>query len=228
MSSTHRFTDVLSDETLARHRNLLVAGPSPETVRTVPSRLLDRAAEPGDGAVLVTTRDAPRTVLDRMSRAATTLGRDRLGVVDCTPTHDVVRSSPRDLHWSVPSPTDLTGTSMAVHECLETLWKRDVDRRHLVFDSLSTLLVSADSETVTRYAHQLLLLSESREACTLFPIYTNVTDGTDFERLKHLFDGMIRVRRRNGQRQVRCVGIDGAPTGWMTLASTSSPSSADA
>ncbi|WP_257298597.1 hypothetical protein [Haloarchaeobius sp. FL176] len=216
MTQAYRFEDVLTDAVLSRHRDLLVAGPSRETVRPVPTRILAEAAEPGDGAALVTTRDAARTVLDRVVRDVPSLDRERLGVVDCTPTHDVVRANPRERHWSVPSPTDLTGGSMAINECLETLRDAGADRRHLLFDSLSTLLLSADAETVFRYAHQVLL-SGGATGLSLFPVYTNVTDGTDFERLKHLFDGMVRVRRRGGGREVRFVGMDGTPAGWVRL-----------
>ena len=216
MTQAYRFEDVLTDAVLSRHRDLLVAGPSRETVRPVPTRILAEAAEPGDGAALVTTRDAARTVLDRVVRDVPSLDRERLGVVDCTPTHDVVRANPRERHWSVPSPTDLTGGSMAINECLETLRDAGADRRHLLFDSLSTLLLSAEAETVFRYAHQVLL-SGGATGLSLFPVYTNVTDGTDFERLKHLFDGMVRVRRRGGGREVRFVGMDGTPAGWVRL-----------
>lgn len=216
MTQAYRFEDVLTDAVLSRHRDLLVAGPSRETVRPVPTRILAEAAEPGDGAALVTTRDAARTVLDRVVRDVPSLDRERLGVVDCTPTHDVVRANPRERHWSVPSPTDLTGGSMAINECLETLRDAGAGRRHLLFDSLSTLLLSADAETVFRYAHQVLL-SGGATGLSLFPVYTNVTDGTDFERLKHLFDGMVRVRRRGGGREVRFVGMGGTPAGWVRL-----------
>lgn len=217
MPQAYRFDEVLSDAVLSRHRDLLVAGPSRETVRPVPTRILARAAEPGDGAALVTTRDAARTLLDRVTRDVPALERDRVGVVDCTPTHDVVRANPRQRHWSVPSPTDLTGASMAITECLETLRDAGVERRHLLFDSLSTLLLSTDAETVFRYAHQVLLAGGAT-GLSLFPIYTNVTDGTDFERLKHLFDGMVRVRRREGGREVRFAGMSGTPAGWVRLA----------
>jgi KaiC/GvpD/RAD55 family RecA-like ATPase len=221
-------TEILPDDVLTSHRDLLVAGPSEETVRTVPSRLLARAARPDDGAVLVTNREAARTILDRMTREVPTLNRERVGVVDCTPTHDMVRANRRERHWNVPSPVDLTGSLRAVHECLETLDEQGRGSEHLVFDSLTTLLLSADSETVIRYAHQLLLLSGSRTGLALFPVYTNMTDGTDFERLKHLFDGLVRVRRRNGTRQVRCVGIQGTPDEWVTLAETPAASEGDA
>ncbi|WP_256297042.1 DUF7504 family protein [Haloarchaeobius salinus] len=216
MTQTYRFEEVLTDAVLSRHRDLLVAGPSRETVRPVPTRILARAAGPADGAALVTTRDAARTLLDRVTREVPDFERGRLGVVDCTPTHDVVRANPSERHWSVPSPTDLTGASMAIDECLETLRELGTDRQHLLFDSLSTLLLSTDAETVFRYAHQVLL-SGGATGLSLFPVYTNVTDGTDFERLKHLFDGMVRVRRRGGGREVRFVGMAGTPAGWVRL-----------
>ncbi|WP_267640445.1 DUF7504 family protein [Haloarchaeobius amylolyticus] len=215
MSGT--FTDVLPPAVLSRHRDLLVAGPSRETVWPVPSRILASTVAPDDGLTAVTTRTAARTMVDRLVRDVPALARERTGVVDCTPSHDEVRASPRERYWSVPSPVDLTGTSMAVHDCMETLGEQGAGDRHLVFDSLSNLLMSTDSETVTRYAHQLLLLADATDAMSVFPIYTNVTDGTDFERLKHLFDGMIRVRRRDGTREVRCVGIAGAADGWVRL-----------
>ncbi|WP_439027185.1 DUF7504 family protein [Haloarchaeobius sp. DT45] len=226
MSGT--FTDVLPDAALSRHRDLLVAGPSRETVWPVPSRILASAVTPDDGLSVVTTRTAARTMVDRLVRDVPALQRDQTGVIDCTPTHDEVRSNPRERYWSVPSPVDLTGTSMAVHDCMETLWEQGVEDQHMVFDSLSSVLMSTDSETIMRYAHQLLLLANATNAVSVFPIYTNVTDGTDFERLKHLFDGMIRVRRRNGTREVRCVGIADAAEGWVTIDDADITSEAEA
>lgn len=197
--------------------NVLVTGPSRKTVRGVPTALLDTAANDGDGAVAVTTSESPRTVLDRLEREVADLERDRIGVVDCTPKDATMRSNPNALHWSIPSPMDLTGSSMAVHECLETLFERGVSTRHVHYDSLSRLLLGGDRDAVGRYVHQLLVLTHAPDALGVYPVYTNMTDEDDLTALTHLFDGVVEVRRHGGNRELRCRGLADATSTWTRI-----------
>ena len=202
---------------LANASNVLVTGPSREAVRGVPTTLLDTIADDADGAVAVTTSESPRTVLDRIDREVAGIDRDRVGVVDCTPKDAVVRSNTDALHWSMPSPMDMTGSSMAVHECLETLFERGVSTRHLHYDTLSRLLMSGEREAVARYAHQLLVLTHAPGALGVYPVYTNMTDDDDLATLTHLFDGVVEVRRKSGERQLRCRGLTDASSEWVAI-----------
>jgi hypothetical protein len=220
MSEGNDVASALPDGSLDETGSVLVAGPSKDVLRGVPTGLLDRAASDGDGVVAVTTDLEPRTLVDRIERRVSGVARDDVAIVDARPHGDAVRANPRPLHWRLRSPMDLTGTSQAVHECLSTLFDRGVSTRHVVFDSLSRLVLGGDVETVARFTHQLLVLADAPDALGVYPTYTNTTDEGDLAQLAHLFGGRVDVRRCGDRRELRCRGITGASGEWTAVEST--------
>jgi hypothetical protein len=193
---------------------VLVAGPTRESVGRVPERLLGAAVAEGDGAVAVTTERRADSAVDRLGRAG--VPDERQGVVDCTDAGHGLRSDADGLRWGVPSPTEFTGTGIAVSECLDALADRGVGVVHLLYDSLSTPLVATDAETVWIHAHQLVTRGD-RQGVAVFPVYTNLTGGRDRARLEHLCDAAVEVRRREGDRHVRVTGTDRGRGEWRPL-----------
>jgi len=208
------------ESALSATGSVLVAGASADVVRGVPTALLDRVASDGDGVVVVTTGTSPRTLVERVLRDVDDVDRDRVAVVDARPQGEAVRANPRPLHWRVRSPMDLTGTSQAVHECLSTLFERGVSTRHVLFDSLSRLVLGGDVQAVARFTHQLLVLSDAPGALAAFPVTTNTTDEDVLSRLAHLFGGRVDVRHRDGTCEVRCLGIPEGRQEWTAIGPT--------
>lgn len=222
----YHLNEVFSPADFAAEPNVLVTGPAEKTVGDVPRRLLGTVRRDDDGVVLVTT-ETPGVVARQRLRRDLGVDDARLGVVDCTPK-DRSDSDPGDLLWRVSAPTDFTGAGIAIRECMDALAARGATAVHVLFETLSTLLVSVESEMVFRYAHHLTMRVGSRDGVGLFPVYTNVTTGTDLERLRHLFDAQVEVRQRGGQREVRCSGFEGTPTGWLPLADAPGEADIDA
>ena len=54
----------------------------------------------------------------------------------------------------------------------------------------------------------------------MFPVHTNVTDGTDLERCKHVANVQVDVRKRAGTRQYRVSGLEDGPASWQALDDT--------
>ena len=220
VSEGNDVASAIPDGSLAGAGSVLVAGSSKDVLRGVPTGLLDRAASDGDGVVAVTTDLEPRTLVDRIERRVSGVARDDVAVVDARPQGDAVRANPRPLHWRMRSPMDITGTSQAVHECLSTLFDRGVSTRHVVFDSLSRLVLGGDVQTVARFTHQLLVLADAPDALGVYPMSTNTTDEADLAQLAHLFGGRVDVRRRGDRRELRCRGITGMPREWTAVEPT--------
>lgn len=213
--AAYRMSDVFTPADFAGEPNVLVSGPSEKTLGEVPERLVRTVCGPDDAVLLVTT-ETPAIVARQQVRRELDVD-DLFGVVDCTPK-DQGDSSPEDLVWRVSSPTDFTGAGIAIRECMDALADRGATAVHVLFETLSTLLVSVESEMVFRYAHHMTMRVGSRNGVGFFPVYTNVTTGTDLERLKHLFDAQVEVRRRGGRQEIRCSGFGETPTGWLPLA----------
>lgn len=210
------------DWTVPTHESVLVTGPSEHTLDGVVPRLVETRAEPAGGLV-VTTRDGAVELTSGRRKCLDAFADGRVGVVDCTPgtTTGVDRDR---LHWRVTAPTEFTGIGMAISDGLDELAERGVDTPWVVFDTLSTAFVSADSTDVLRFAHAVHAQVTARGGIGVFPVYTNVTTGTDLERCKHLANAHVAVRKRGGARRMRVRGSSTAPDGWRPLAPTRDPS----
>lgn len=196
--------------------SVLVTGTCPETVGSLHHELLCSAVDDDEGAVVVTTEDTAdgvRRRFDRSRRFASTSG---LAVVDETPK-DRRHAEPDRNVWKTSSPVDFSGAMLALRRGYESL-AVEYDTVHLLFDTLTTPLVRADSSTLMRFAHQVLLEGGSTAGLQLFPVFTNVTATSDVTKLKHLSEGMIEVRKRGGKRQVRLRGSPETPAEWFDLA----------
>lgn len=220
MSGNDGVAAAVPDGSLDSTGSVLVTGASADVVRGVPTRLLDRVASDGDSVVVVTTGTSPRTLVERVLRDVDGVDRDRVAVVDARPQGESVRANPRPLHWRVRSPMDLTGTSQAVHECLSTLFERGVSTRHVLFDSLTRIVLGGDVGAVARFTHQLLVLADAPGALAVFPTTTNTVDEGVLSQLAHLFGGRVDVRHRDGTCELRCLGIPDATTEWTAIGPT--------
>jgi KaiC/GvpD/RAD55 family RecA-like ATPase len=217
VTGTTTIGDVVPARALASAEDVLVTAPSRESLRGVPTGLLDAVASDGDGVITVTTRDSPRTVLDRIDRNVDGVSREHAAVVDLTPNDAEVRSNNGRRHWRLPSPMDLTGASMAVHECLAALFEDGVSTRHVLYDSLSRHLMGGDPETITKYTHQLVGLTSAPGSLGVYPVYTNTTGDDALDAITHVFGGVIHVRQRDGTRELRTRGLTDAPTDWTPI-----------
>jgi len=121
---------------------------------------------------------------------------------------------------TLSTPTAFTSIGMAVSDGLAALAERGVEVPWVVLDTLSTPLVSTDATDVIRFAHAVHAQVTARGGVAVFPVYTNVTTGTDLERCKHLANVQVDVRKRGGRRRARVRGLDSAPAEWMPLGST--------
>jgi len=198
--------------------SVLVTGPSEHTLDGVVERLV--ATRQGSaGGLVVTTRDGTVDLHAPRHGALAAFADGAAGLVDCTP--GTAAGADRDsLRWEVASPTAFTSIGMAVSDGLAALADRGVEVPWVVFDTLSTPFVSADSAAVVRFAHAIHSQVTARGGVTVFPVYTNVTTGTDLARCEHLANVHVDVRRHDGDRRFRVRGHPSAPSGWLPLEST--------
>jgi hypothetical protein len=204
------------DWTVPPTTSVLVTGRSSATVEGVARELVASRQGPA-GGVLVSTRNPSVDLVTGTESVLDGFDDARTGVVDCTPGRGTSFAGRDALTWQVSGPTEFTGIAVAVSECLATLRERGVRTPWVVFDSLSTLLVSADSTDVVRFAHSLHAQVTVAGGIAVFPVHTNVTDGMDLERCKHVANVQVEVRKRAGTRQYRVRGLDDAPASWHAL-----------
>ncbi len=207
--------------TVPTHGSVLVTGPSEDTLDGAVRRLVGTRTGLAGGLV-VTTRDGALELVSGRRDAIDAFADDAAGIVDCTPgtTTGVERD---ELHWRVTSPTEFTGIGMAISDGLNALAERGVETPWVVFDTLSTAFVSTDSTDVVRFAHAVHAQVTARGGICVFPVYTNVTTGTDLERCKHLANAHVAVRKRRDGRRMCVRGLPSAPDGWLPLSNDREP-----
>jgi hypothetical protein len=200
---------------------VLMTAPSRTDLQGLPERTVAALARPDDGCLVLTT-DAPATDAASGLRRATATDADRVGAVDCT-RGEASNASPGRLTWRVSGPTNFSRAGTAVDEGLGLLADRGAPRSHLLFDTVSTPLLLGDADAAARFAHYLVGLVAEREGTSVFPAFTNRTDERGLERLKHVADAHVRVRRREGRQELRCAGIADAPREWVGIADSDEP-----
>lgn len=214
MSQLRTVADVLS--ALPSGGSVLVTGASSETLGRLPYRLLRAATDARDGALLVTTDDPAERLVQRFADRSDGPHSARVGVVDATPC-GYRRADAEEGVWYASSPVDFNGTGVGVDRCYQHLEQTGAATVNMLYDTLTTPFLSADSSTAFRFSHHLTLQAAEHDGIELFPVHTNVTTDRDVARLKHLFDALVEVRKRGGDRQVRCSGVEGDWHDWYRL-----------
>lgn len=214
---------VLPPGTLEAGESVLVAGRSMVGKQRVGYRLLGDAPRTGSAAYCVTTSDPADHARDRF--AAVAPDGARLRVVDClTGAGGTVapESGPDDRvdddTWYVSSPGDLTGIGVAVTKALGATPEARRPRSRVLIDSVSTLLLYADMETVYRFLHTLVGRVKTVDGHVVSILHTDALDDRTRATLVQLFDLVVDVRSPDGTTtEVRVRGRPDLDSSWRPL-----------
>jgi len=172
--------------------NLLISGPPLTGKRRMAFELLATGAEAGEGSVIITTRDsADRVIADYRARLADPDAAE-IGIVDCVTRHQGRSPTDTPTVKYTSSPVDMTGIGIKFSEFVETFYAdRGIQQNRVVVDSLSTLLMYSDLQTVFRFMHVLTSRIEDAEALGIHVVESTAHDAESMNTLKQLFDGVI-------------------------------------
>ena len=220
--STYDISDPIDADPLRSVRpgsNILISGPAMTGKEDLALSVLADGSGHGEGALVMSTGDRAEDVIDDYRRRVPDLDESRLAVVDCRGDGD--RSSDQSsgggyVHH-VSSPSDLTGIGIGITKSLERLDNSGADRGRFALSSLSTVLTYTDTKTVFKFCHVLSSRFDSAGYVGLFTIDEGAHDEQTLQVIKQAFDGMIRIREVDGQRQARVLGLAGRPTDWQAF-----------
>ena len=199
--------------------NLLVAGPPMTGKFRLALDILATGSERGDGAIVVTTKDGGNKILSRYEELVDTSDVS-LGVVDCVTRQQGMQAtaeSPRIQYAS--SPMDMTGIGIKLSEFLQRFYgEENVRRNRILLNSLSTLLMYSNLQTVFRFLHVFTGRIQSVDAFGVYTVDSTAHDAQTMNTLKQLFDAQIEIREDDDrERQYRGTGIDGFGSGWRSM-----------
>jgi archaellum biogenesis ATPase FlaH len=116
-------------------------------------------------------------------------------VVDCVTRQQGVSEVRDDTQVRyTSSPVDMTGVGIKFSEILEDFYeKQGVERNRVFLDSLSTLLMYSDLQTVFRFLHVFTGRIQSVDGLGLYAIDSSAHDDKTMSTLKQLFDGIVET-----------------------------------
>lgn len=199
---------------IAEGTNLLVTGDAMSGRDEFVGEVVSEGTENGEGTVYVTTDDTAGDLLGRYDGNDL----DRFGVVDCV-TESQGDEEPDETVKFASSPSDMTGIGVKVSSFLEEFREeRGIENNRVFVDSVSTLLMHSNLETVFRFLHVFTGRVRSVDGFGVFVVDSVAHDEKEYSTLRQLFDGVVEVDRGNdGDVRVRVVGLEDEPTEWVGL-----------
>jgi KaiC/GvpD/RAD55 family RecA-like ATPase len=184
----------LESATLAPGTNVLVTGPPLTGKRRLAMSVLAHGSDRGEGAVVVTTRDSADRVLSDYEQLVSNPETVDVGIVDCVTKHQGRSVRDTDVVRYASSPEDMTRIGIKFSEFVEAFHvERGLDNIRVMVDSLSTLLMYSDVQTVFRFMHVFTSRIENADALGVHIIESTAHDPETLNTLKQLYDGVVQV-----------------------------------
>jgi KaiC/GvpD/RAD55 family RecA-like ATPase len=176
--------------------NVLISGPPLTGKRRLGLEILAEGWGQDHGAIVVTTRDSSRQVLDDFQ--AVPRGdpdEEAVGIVDCVTKQQRQAPTERQHVKYASSPVDMTGIGIKFSEYVDRFSDDDPDGggSRVLLDSLSTLLMYTSEETVFRFLHVFSSRIEDANGLGVYVIESTAHHETTMNTLRPLFDGVIQV-----------------------------------
>lgn len=188
--------------------SILVVGPPMSGKRELAYDVLAHGAASGDGTIIVSNQDSAERVLEEYGHRVD-VDETTLSIVDCVTKHQgqgTIRDTDRIRYAS--SPEDMTGIGIKFTELIEEFYtQRGIERNRVFFNSVTTLLMYSDLETVFRFLHVFTSRIENANALGLFILQESAHDDRVMGTFNQLFDGVIRTRK-DGPPEARLPTIE--------------------
>jgi KaiC/GvpD/RAD55 family RecA-like ATPase len=174
--------------------NLLLSGPALTGKKRLAFDVLSTGIRNGEGAVIVSNTDGAKRVFEDLASRVDYTDRP-VSVVDCVTRQQGVSEARDDTQVRyTSSPVDMTGVGIKFSEILEDFYeKQGVERNRVFLDSLSTLLMYSDLQTVFRFLHVFTGRIQSVDGLGLYAIDSSAHDDKTMSTLKQLFDGIVET-----------------------------------
>ena len=195
--------------------NIMIIGPPMSGKETIVNNIVYKGLTAGDAAVIVTTREPGENVVDWFNYNNMEIPLDHLGIVDCVTKTLGVPTSDTATIRRASSPVDLTGIGVKISQFLEEFWmKKNIRKTWLCINSLSTILMYSNIQTVFRFLHVFTGRVKAAGAIGIYVVEDGMHDDQAVATLKQLFDGVIEIRQENDNYFIRTTGMGQKPSPW--------------
>ncbi len=196
--------------------NIMLTGPAMCKKDALVYNILYAGLTRGESAILVTTEETGGSVLKWFKQHELEINRKRFGIVDCVSTSLGIRVSDTPNIKMAPSPLDITGVGVKISQFLEQFRTKDTVRKtRLIINSLSTMLMYSNLQTVFRFLHVFTGRIKAADALGVYVVEAGMHDDKTVATLKKLFDGAIEIKEENDKFSIRATGLDAKSTRWI-------------
>jgi len=173
--------------------NLLVKGPPLVGKRRFAMETLAAGTRNGDGTIIVSTRDTAVRMRDQFTALLDDHSDPVVGVVDAVTEH-IGRSGGGEWTKCVASPEAMSAIGVKFSEFIQALYTdHERERNRVLVDSLSTLLVYSNLQTVFRFLHVFTSRVENAGGLGLYTLASTAHGDESLSTLTHLFDATLAV-----------------------------------
>ncbi len=204
-------------EGIRKGSNIMMIGPPMSGKELILNFIMYHGASINENAVItVTTRESAPHILEWFKENNLNLPLDRIGIIDCV-SKTLGGAVKEDENIRIASsPVDLTGIGVKISYFLEIfITKKNILKNQLHINSLSTILMYSNIQTVFRFLHVFTGRIKLAGGLGIYLIESGMHDEQAIATLKQLFDGIIEIRSENDKNFIRAVGLSTKPTSWF-------------
>jgi hypothetical protein len=207
------------DELLGNIRegtNLMMIGPPMSRKDELLDAIIFNSQKSEDSAIIVSTREPGERVLGWFEDNGMDIQNADIGIVDCVTRTLGLGAADTEKIKRASSPVDLTGIGVKISQFFEEmLVKKQKKQIHLCINSLSTILMYSNIQTVFRFLHVFTGRVKAANGFGLYVVEDEMHDAQTIATLKQLFDGMIEIKAVGDAYTMRVVGMTSKPTPWF-------------
>jgi KaiC/GvpD/RAD55 family RecA-like ATPase len=197
--------------------NILLIGPPMCGKEFILYHIMHHGAAINENSIInVTTRETAAHILEWFSENKLNLPLDRIGIIDCVtknPSGEVLKNENIKIATSA---VDLTGIGVKIsHFFDEFFMKKKIQKSQLHINSLSTILIYSNTQTVFSFLNIITKRIKSIGALGIYLIDGGMHDEQVITTLRQLFDGIIEIESQNDKNFIRLVGLSSKPTSWF-------------
>ena len=174
------------------------------------------AAINGNAVTTVTTHESAPHVLEWFKEQKLDLPLDRIGIIDCISKISGYEVTENENIKIASNPVDLTGIGVKISQLFEEFSrKKNIPTIQLHINSVSTILMYSNIQTVFRFLHVFTGRIKSIGGIGIYLLEGGMHDEKAIATLKQLFDAVIEIESKNDKNFIRVVGLSSKPTPWF-------------
>lgn len=197
--------------------NILMIGPPMSQKEIILYNIMHYGATVNENAIItVTTHETGTQILDWLKKNKSAFPLSGIGIIDCITKLIGADAVENENIKIAGSPLDLTGIGVRIGQFFEYFrLKKDFKEIQVHLNSLSTILMYSNINTVFRFIHVYTGRIKAAGALGIFLMESGMHGEQAIATLKQLFDGMIEIKLENDVKYIRMVGLSSKSTPWF-------------